>query len=311
VIINLVIGLVLLTFACSLVLKALLMPRGRTLEALGTIEGYGYAAQPTSVELAGPRREKSGRLTALDEIASKIGNMLARHIGPAQEAEVRRQLMSAGYYSTPPRRFMGYRVFAIGGFALFWTWFMVSGGHSTALLILSLPLAAGGGWVLPLTLLRIRARSRLEKIDRGLPELIDLLTVTVEAGLAFSASLREATERLHGPLGDELRLTLQEQSMGLSLEEAIKNMLARADTPAMRSFVRSILQAETLGVSIGQILRSLAVEMRKRRRASAEERAQKAPVKILFPLIFLIFPALFLVILFPALHSFLDTFKNF
>jgi tight adherence protein C len=99
--------------------------------------------------------------------------------------------------------------------------------------------------------------------------------------------------------------------MGLALEEAIKNMLARADTPAMRSFVRSILQAETLGVSIGQILRSLAVEMRKRRRASAEERAQKAPVKILFPLIFLIFPALFLVILFPALHSFLTTFKNF
>jgi tight adherence protein C len=250
-------------------------------------------------------------LTALDEIASKIGNILARHIGPGQEAEVRRQLMSAGYYSTPARRFMGYRVFAVVGLLLFWIWFMTKGGHSTALLILSLPLAAAAGWFLPLTMLRIRARGRLEKIDRGLPELIDLLTVTVEAGLAFSASLREATERLHGPLGDELRLTLQEQSMGLSLEEAIKNMLARADTPAMRSFVRSILQAETLGVSIGQILRSLAVEMRKRRRASAEERAQKAPVKILFPLIFLIFPALFLVILYPALHSFLQTFKSF
>ena len=99
--------------------------------------------------------------------------------------------------------------------------------------------------------------------------------------------------------------------MGLSLEEAIRNMLARADTPAMRSFVRSVLQAETLGVSIGHILRSLAVEMRKRRRASAEERAQKAPVKILFPLVFLIFPALFLVILYPAMHSFLTTFSSF
>jgi tight adherence protein C len=309
--INLLIGLVLLTFACSLVLKALLMPRGRTIEALGTIDGYGYTAAPTAAGVAAPSRERAGGLTALDEIASKIGNALARHIGPNQEAEVRRQLMSAGYYSTPPRRFMGYRVFAIVGFTLFWVWYMTSAGHSLVLLILSLPLVAGGGWIIPLTLLRIRARSRLEKIDRSLPELIDLLTVTVEAGLAFSASLREATDRLKGPLGDELRLTLQEQTMGLSLEEAIKNLLARADTPAMRSFVRSVLQAETLGVSIGQILRSLAVEMRKRRRASAEERAQKAPVKILFPLIFLIFPALFLVILYPALHSFLQTFKNF
>jgi tight adherence protein C len=96
--------------------------------------------------------------------------------------------------------------------------------------------------------------------------------------------------------------------MGLSLEEAIKNMLARADTPAMRSFVRSVLQAETLGVSIGQILRSLAVEMRKRRRASAEERAQKAPVKILFPLIFLIFPAMFVILLGPAAFQFIEAF---
>jgi tight adherence protein C len=307
-IINLLIGLVLLAISSTLVLRALLLPRGRTLETIGTIETYGYVATATAPGSVREREAKS-RLTALDEIATRLGDILARHIGPKQEAEVRRQLMAAGYYSTPPRRFMGYRIFAIAGLMLFWLWFRRD--SSVAMLIFTLPLAAGGGWVLPLTLLRIRARSRLQKIDRSLPELIDLLTVTVEAGLAFSASLREATERLRGPLGEELRLTLQEQSMGLSLDEAIKNMLARANTPAMRSFVRSVLQAETLGVSIGQILRALAVEMRKRRRASAEERAQKAPVKILFPLIFLIFPALFLVILYPAMHSFLKTFSGF
>jgi tight adherence protein C len=307
-IINLLIGLALLAIASTLVLRALLLPRGRTLETIGTIETYGYVTATTAPGSVREREAKS-RLTALDEIATRLGDILARHIGPKQEAEVRRQLMAAGYYSTPARRFMGYRIFAIAGLMLFWLWFRRD--SSVAMLILTTPLAAGAGWVLPLTLLRIRARSRLQKIDRSLPELIDLLTVTVEAGLAFSASLREATERLRGPLGEELRLTLQEQSMGLSLDEAIKNMLARANTPAMRSFVRSILQAETLGVSIGQILRALAVEMRKRRRASAEERAQKAPVKILFPLIFLIFPALFLVILYPAMHSFLKTFSGF
>jgi tight adherence protein C len=306
-IITLILGVALVALACALVLRAILLSRGRTVEALGTIGSYGYS----SGVAAAAATERSGGRTAIDEIASALGNILARHIGPEQEAEVRRQLIAAGYYSTPPRRFMGYRVFSVVGLALLYLWFMNGGGHSVVMLVLTTPLAAAGGWFVPLTLLRLRARRRLDKIDYALPELIDLLTVTVEAGLAFSASLREATERMTGPLGDELRLTLQEQSMGLSLEEAIRNMLARADTPAMRSFVRSVLQAENLGVSIGEIMRSLAVEMRKRRRASAEERAQKAPVKILFPLVFLIFPALFLVILYPALHSFLTTFSGF
>ena len=140
-------------------------------------------------------------------------------------------------------------------------------------------------------------------IDYELPNLIDLLVVTVEAGLGFTGSLQLAAERFTGPLGDELRLTLQEQSMGLSTNEALRNLLDRCDTPLMRSFVRSVLQGETLGVSIGQIMRDLAVDMRKRRRAAAEERAQKAPIKLLFPLTFLILPAMMIVILGPAVRA--------
>ncbi len=96
--------------------------------------------------------------------------------------------------------------------------------------------------------------------------------------------------------------------MGLSTNEALQNMLARADTPLVRSFVRSILQGETLGVSIGQIMRGLAVEMRRRRKAAAEQKAQKAPFTILVPLVFLIFPAMFVVLLGPALCSIMDAF---
>ena len=95
--------------------------------------------------------------------------------------------------------------------------------------------------------------------------------------------------------------------MGLATGEALRNMLVRAETPAMRSFVRAILQGEQLGVSIGQIMRNLAAEMRLRRRQKAEERAQKAPVKILFPLIFLIFPAMFIILLAPAVFTFLQS----
>jgi tight adherence protein C len=161
------------------------------------------------------------------------------------------------------------------------------------------------GWWAPLQLVKDRAKRRLNGIDYELPELIDLLVVTIEAGLGFVGSLQMAAKRLQGPLGDELRLTLQEQNMGLSINEALQNTMRRCDTPSMRSFVRSVTQGETLGVSIGQIMRDLAQEMRRRRKQSAEERAQKAPIKILFPLVFLIFPAMFIVLLGPALMTFL------
>ena len=98
--------------------------------------------------------------------------------------------------------------------------------------------------------------------------------------------------------------------MGLPSLQALENMLNRCPTPAVRSFVRAMVQGERLGVSVGQILRSLAVEMRKRRRAKAEERAQRAPIKILFPLVFMIFPAMFVVILGPAVLSVLQAFKS-
>jgi tight adherence protein C len=155
-------------------------------------------------------------------------------------------------------------------------------------------------------IVRNRARRRLEQIDYETPELIDVLVVTVEAGLGLTSSLQVASERLRGPLGEEMRLALQEQSLGLQTTEALRNMLTRTDTPALRAFVRSIVQGESLGVSTGEIMRNLATEMRKRRRAAAEERAQKAPVKILFPLAFLIFPAMFVVLLGPAIFQFIE-----
>ena len=106
------------------------------------------------------------------------------------------------------------------------------------------------------------------------------------------------------PLGSELRLTLGEQSMGLTMTEALSNMLERTNrSDSMRAFVQSIVQGETMGVSLGRTLRDLAVDMRKRRRQVAEERAQKAPIKLLFPLTFLILPAMLIVILAPAVRA--------
>ena len=145
-------------------------------------------------------------------------------------------------------------------------------------------------------------------VDYEMPDLIDTLVTTVEAGVALGGSLQIAARRIRGPLGEELRLLLQEQNLGAGMRDALQHLVERADTPAMRSFVRAIIQGEMLGVSVGESLRTLSTEMRARRRATAEERAQKAPIKMLFPLAFLIFPAIFIVLLGPIalnLHSYL------
>jgi tight adherence protein C len=300
---TLILGLALVVVAVMLVARGLSLSRVRTTETLGQIPAYGFT-HPTADPVQ-TTRPVSG---TLDGIAGAIGSALARRFGSMQEATVRSELMAAGIYSLSPRKFVGYRVLSLVCVPVAWLSVSVSMAASPLLTAVGLVFAVWAGWVAPLTIVRNRARRRLDEIDRALPDLIDLLVVTVEAGLGFSSSLQVAAERMTGALGDELRLTLQEQSMGLAINEALSNMLLRADSPSMRSFVRSILQGEQLGVSIGQILRNLALEMRSRRRQVAQERAQKAPIKMLFPLILLIFPAIFVVLLAPAVFSFLDAF---
>jgi tight adherence protein C len=294
-------GLALMGLAVALVARAVLIPRFRTADTLSQIDSYGFAVRAPD-DASRPLRG------VLDSLASLIGGVIAQRFGTVREAELRHELMSAGLYKIAPRKFMGYRLLAAFTLPCVWLWYASASSTGGLMVVLGCFGAVVGGWIAPVTFVRRKARHRFAKIDYDLPELIDLLVVTVEAGLGFSGALQTASVRFEGPLGDELRLALQEQTMGLSTHEALRNMLTRCETPLMRAFVRSVLQGETLGVSIGQILRELATDMRKRRRAAAEERAQKAPVKLLFPLVFLIFPAMFVVLLGPALFSFIKAF---
>jgi tight adherence protein C len=300
VLIVLLLGLGLAGASAVLVARAAVMPRLRAAESVGRIGSYGFGAKPEDGGSSAAR-------TAADGVASLLGGAAGR-FGGFREASLRRELVAAGIYGLSPRKFLGYRVICGVSMPLAWLWLASTGGYSPALAAAGIPIGLLMGWTAPMTIVRRRARRRYDEIDYELPNLIDLLVVTVEAGLGFTGSLQLAAERFGGPLGDELRLTLQEQSMGLSGNEALRNLLERCDTPLMRSFVRSILQGETLGVSIGQIMRDLAIDMRKRRRQAAEERAQKAPIKLLFPLVFLIFPAMFVVILGPAVGTVLNGF---
>lgn len=299
----LIIGLTFLIVAVILGVRALNFARVRSAATVQNIDLYGFTGRTESVLL------DSGAGAGADDVVTRIGDVVATRFKGIDSDSIRRELVGAGLYTVTPRKFAGYRAISVVAVPALVLWALATAGLPTIVAILAAVLGIVIGWRAPLWIVQSRAKRRKMEIDLQLPELIDLLVVTVEAGVGFNESLRIASRRTGGALGQELRLTMQEQTMGLALNEALQNLLLRAETPGLRSFIRSVLQGETLGVSIGQILRNVANEMRKRRRALAEERAQKAPIKILFPLVFMIFPAIFVIILAPAVYSILDTLK--
>jgi tight adherence protein C len=291
----LAIGLLLLGAAAALLLRVVALPRLRMETQLRQIETYGFSS-------GAPATAPEPAARPLAAAAERMGPWATRHIGALKPLE-RRELLAAGLYELSVERVHGYRVIAAGGLPVL---ILVLGLFASSLSPLTIVLVCLLGmiaWLLPAAAIRTRGQRRLDQVDRALPELIDVLTATIEAGLGFSGSLALCAERFNGPLGQELRLMLQEQTMGLSTDAALANMRERCDTPSVRAFVRAVAQGESLGVSIGAMMRNLATETRKRRRADAQERVQKAPVKMLFPLIFLIFPALMIVLLYPAIHN--------
>ena len=162
--------------------------------------------------------------------------------------------------------------------------------------------AAGGaiGFIGPDFVLNSKIRNRQERIRRDLPDALDLLAVSVEAGLGFDAAVAKLTEQLEGPLGEEFGLTLNEMRVGEARQEALKKLSERTNIPEISAFTRAIIQADQFGISLGRILRVQAVDTRHRRQIAAEERAMKAPVKMLFPTVAFIFPSMFIVVLGPA-----------
>ncbi|HEX6076969.1 MAG TPA: type II secretion system F family protein [Micromonosporaceae bacterium] len=157
------------------------------------------------------------------------------------------------------------------------------------------------GFFLPDLLVLNAGLRRQEKIRRTLADVLDMLTVSVEAGLGFDAALAQVARNARGPLGGETARVLQEMQIGKSRVEALRSMAQRTSVLELRTFTASVAQATELGIPVAQVLREQSREMRVRRRLRAEEKAQKVPVKILFPLILFIFPALFIVLLGPAL----------
>jgi tight adherence protein C len=296
-----VLGVLLIAGAAALLGRAVALPHLRMSAQLRQIESYGFAATETAIEVPAGR---SSLRAGLNGLAARLGRGAA---GSGWRAPVTKiKLRAAGVYTVDPDVFHGCRVIASTTIPAFLVFATVRSGALSATRLLLIVATAALAWFGPSLLVERRAQRRMDRIDRDLPELIDLLTATIEAGLGFAGSLQLVADRFEGPLGQELRLTLHEQSMGLSTGQALENLLERCDTPSVRAFTRAVSQGETLGVSIGAMMRNLAAETRKRRRQRATEKVQKAPVKMLFPLVFCIFPALFVVLLFPALYRLVE-----
>jgi tight adherence protein C len=293
----LILGLFLLAVAVTMVLRALTAPRGPSTETIEQISHYGFAG---SLPAAGGGEHHVDVRQRFDDVLSSAGRWFGSHFSRLKGKDYRARLISAGMYTWTPDRLLGAQFLGALGGAVVAIWLAVLAGGGPLLFLA----AIGGlilGWIMPTYIVDSRGRKRREQVERALPDLIDLLVVTLEAGLSFPQSLRLAATKIKEPLASEVRLTLQEQNMGLTLVEALENLLGRMNTPGIRMFARSIAQGETMGVSTGQIMRNLAIELRKRQRAYAEERAQKAPVKVLFPILLLIMPSLFIVLLLPVM----------
>jgi tight adherence protein C len=249
----------------------------------------------------GQEERKSLRERVLVPAAARLAGLMLRVNRRDSVELVQQRLLAAGLGQISPSSFLATKGFLAGGGAFFGLVIWIATGRGIAFLIL-LGLT-GVGYIAPGYVLGVRSRRRRDLVQAALPDALDLLAVSVEAGMGFDAAISKLIDHMEGPLIDEFGLALSEMRVGESRQDALKKLSARVDSSELSAFVRAIIQADQLGISLGRILRVQAVDSRLKRQAAAEERAMKAPIKMLFPTVVFIFPAMFIVVLGPALIS--------
>jgi tight adherence protein C len=272
------------------------------------LEDYGHGSVVETErdrELLKPARERA--------IAPVVNGLVTtgRRVFPTDYvARTRKKFVSIGSYDpVSVDRFLAVRIACLViipvGLILIFFVFKMTGLMALVLAVLVVLIALMG----PEAWLNRKVDERKSEIQRSLPDILDLLVISVEAGLGFEQALDRTVAAVPGALSQEFSRMLGETRAGATRSDAMRALEARVDVPEVRSFVLAILQADTFGVSIGRVLRAQAEEMRIKRRQLAQERAQKAPVKMLIPMVFCIFPALFVVILGPAAISITNAFS--
>ena len=250
------------------------------------------------LELQQPFKERIAR-----PIYRTLSSVIIKRTPQSTIDQIRRDLIVAGSPGDlDVRDFIGIKGLAALGMGLFGYLFTSRGMAGVNAIIVPLALI-GLGFYFPQMWLKGRIKTRKHQIQLALPDALDLLTICVEAGLGFDQALHKVTEKWQNALSREFGRVLSEIRMGKSRRDALRDMIPRTDVPDVATFIAAIVQADQLGVSIGNVLVSQAEQMRVKRRQRAEELAHEAPVKMIFPMVLLIFPALWVIILGPALPS--------
>lgn len=271
----------------------------------GAVGFLGLGLYQTLFErfLSEVREESAGGVKGAGGVViRRLGSMNRRFMWPGYEAKARRNLIKAGEpQGYKPEDIMALQeVSAVVG--LLMGLFILNGvGQNLAWSLLFLLL----GMYYPIMWVNDQVKKRHLQISRALPYSLDLLTLSVEAGLDFTAALAKVVEKGKvGPLREELQLVLKQLKMGKTREEAMKSMIVRVDLPPLTTFVTALIQADKMGTSLGKVLRIQSTQMRIDRTQRAEKLAGEAPVKMLFPLIACIFPTVFMVLFGPIVFQF-------
>jgi tight adherence protein C len=278
--------------------------------------------------LTQPRREQQASLqravsysgpTTGGSTVSAWGRSSQRHTGSlarlatrldprASVDRVGQRLVSAGMArTTSPQGFLALKIVLAGSGIAGGALLGILSGVPIRVLLFGAALGVLGFFA-PDIYVTLKTRSRRDRIQRELPDALDILAVSVEAGLGFDAALARVGEHMRGPLVEELTLVLHELRVGETRTNALRKLAQRTDLPDVTAFAQAIIHADQLGSPLGRVLRVQAAESRQRRQVAAEERAMKAPVKMIAPTMFLIFPSMFIVILAPALFRIFEAF---
>jgi tight adherence protein C len=291
--------------ATYLLLTGLTVRQREVAVTLRKAQRYGLQSQ----------REVETRKSVNDRIVgpltSKVAAVTQKFLPRTDPNVIANRLMAAGLArSMSPQMYLALKGGLVVVSILLGLMVLVSGAVPPAMGML---VALGGsaiGYIAPDFFINARTRGRREEMQMELPNVLDLLCVSVEAGLGFDAAVAKLSERMVGPLVEEFGLVLHEMRIGESRSEALKNLSERVDVREVSQFCRAIIQADQLGIALSRILRVQSHDMRVRRQLAAEEKAMKAPVKMLFPTVLFVFPSMFVVALGPAALNLMQTFSG-
>ena len=291
--------------ACSVVVLVWALSGERSLDSVqANLARGGRVGDSRQIALSASARDR-----LLDPVFQGIARSARSFTGGATAERTQRKLELAGLYDTgwTVERILVIRFLSLAvGLALAFM-LLSSGGVSRNNVLLAL-LCGAVGYLGPNAWLDRKVSDRKKLIERQLPDIIDQMTVSVEAGLGFDAAMQRSAESRSGPLADELKRVIQDIQVGMPREDALDRLVERTDVADLRQFVVSVRQSTKHGLPIARVLRVQAQELREKRRARIEEKAASLPVKIVFPLVFCILPSLFVVILGPAALEISDGF---